>query len=169
MEIETTIRTVNDADAEAFVQLMNQVDAESDNMLYEAGERQLSVADARERISRSLSRHNQTIFVAECRGQLVGYLLAMGGEPRRIRHRVYIVVGVIDGFTGQKIGSRLFAALDAWAKDQAIERLELTVRADNDRAIALYRKAGFEVEGTRKRSLKVNGTHVDELSMARLL
>lgn len=169
MDTETHIRTASEADAEGLVQLMNQVDAESDFMLYEAGERRLSVTEARERLRRSASSENQRIFVAEHGGQLVGYLLAMGGEPRRIRHRVYVVVGILDGFTGQKIGTRLFEALNEWANRQAIERLELTVRADNHRAIALYRKAGFEIEGTRKRSLKVNGAHADELSMARLL
>jgi RimJ/RimL family protein N-acetyltransferase len=169
MDTETSIRLATEADAEAFVELMGQVDAESDFMLFEADERQFSIEEVRQRIRGGATSQNQAIFVAERDGALVGYLLAIGGEPRRIRHRVYLVVGVREGFTGQRIGTRLFAALDEWAKSHAIERLELTVRADNARAIALYRKAGFEVEGTKKCSLKVNGQPADELSMARLL
>ena len=39
----------------------------------------------------------------------------------------------------------------------------------NEAGIALYKKRGFEVEGTKKHSLLVNGQYVDEYYMARLV
>ena len=102
-------------------------------------------------------------------GQLVGYLVAIGGEFRRIRHRAYVVVGVLQAFTGRQVGTRLFTALEMWATCHGIDRLELTVRTDNDRGTALYKKMGCEIEGLRRRCLKVEGPFVNEYYMAKIL
>jgi ribosomal protein S18 acetylase RimI-like enzyme len=161
------IREVDERDAQALLDLLARIDSETNFMLFEAGERPAAVGEQRERIKGILSKANQTILVASSAGQLVGYLIAIGGEFRRIVHRAYVVVGVLQAFTSQQIGTRLFTELEAWAKRHGIERLELTVRTDNDRGIGLYRKMGFEIEGVKKRSLKVNGAYVDEYSMAK--
>jgi putative acetyltransferase len=49
-----------------------------------------------------------------------------------------------------------------------VSRLELTVYTDNVRAIALYRKFGFAIEGTHKAYALRNGEYVDAHFMARL-
>jgi len=41
--------------------------------------------------------------------------------------------------------------------------------AHNTPAIGLYRKLGFQVEGTKVHALCVDGIYVDELLMAKLL
>jgi RimJ/RimL family protein N-acetyltransferase len=56
----------------------------------------------------------------------------------------------------------------AWAEKHDVHRLELTVMSHNERAIGLYRRHGFELEGTRRHSVRVEGAYVDELAMARL-
>jgi len=45
----------------------------------------------------------------------------------------------------------------------------LTVMEANEKAIALYKNLGFEIEGIRKGSLKVNGDFINELYMAKLI
>ncbi|NMB90388.1 MAG: GNAT family N-acetyltransferase, partial [Chloroflexi bacterium] len=52
---------------------------------------------------------------------------------------------------------------------QGIHRLELTVMTHNQRALALYRKMGFEIEGTLRHNMRVDGVYVDEYSLAQLL
>lgn len=47
-------------------------------------------------------------------------------------------------------------------------RLELTVCADNEPAIALYRKFGFEMEGRHRAYALRDGVYVDAFAMARL-
>lgn len=64
---------------------------------------------------------------------------------------------------------RLFAALAAWACEQGLHPLDLTVMAHNTAALSLYQKIGFVIEGTRKDSLRVNGMYVDEYAMAKIL
>ena len=47
----------------------------------------------------------------------------------------------------------------AWAK--GLTRIELSVRADNTRAMALYERCGFEYEGTLRRGFCVAGQDCD--------
>jgi RimJ/RimL family protein N-acetyltransferase len=56
----------------------------------------------------------------------------------------------------------------AWAPRAGVKRLELTVHTANARAVALYQRLGFAIEGTRRCSLRVDGKYVDEYSMALL-
>jgi RimJ/RimL family protein N-acetyltransferase len=55
------------------------------------------------------------------------------------------------------------------ALDVGLHRLELMVMTHNAAAVALYRKMGFQVEGTHTHALCVDGRYVDEYCMAKLL
>jgi putative acetyltransferase len=54
---------------------------------------------------------------------------------------------------------------DGWLN---VTRLELTVYTDNARAVALYKKFGFVLEGTHKRYALRDGRYVDAHCMARI-
>jgi RimJ/RimL family protein N-acetyltransferase len=47
-----------------------------------------------------------------------------------------------------------------------LRRIELTVHTSNQRAIDVYKRCGFQVEGVRQSSLLVDGKYVDEYLMA---
>ena len=79
------------------------------------------------------------------------------------------MIGVRASHGGRGIGRRLLEELDRWAGEHGISRLELTVMATNERAFGLYCKLGYEVEGTRRAAMLVDGELVDELWMAKLL
>ncbi|WEX07598.1 GNAT family N-acetyltransferase [Chelativorans sp. AA-79] len=78
-------------------------------------------------------------------------------------------MGVADDFVGRGIGSAILGALcdvaDNW---RGLKRLELTVYADNEPAIRLYRKHGFQVEGRHVNAGFSEGTYKDLFSMAHL-
>ncbi len=90
-------------------------------------------------------------------------------EKGRRDHVGGIGMAVHDDFHGRGIGSSLLAALidtaDNWLN---LRRLELAVYVDNAPAIRLYRKFGFEVEGTRRAAAFRDGAFVDDYVMARL-
>lgn len=138
-------------------------------MLWESGEREVQAESQVEMIKSIQASENSTIFVAEKEQDLVGYLFAIGGKARRNKHSVYIVVGILQAKRGQGIGTNLFYRLDRWARDRNIRRLELTVVTKNDTALSLYRKAGFEIEGTKRHSLLIGDEFMDEYYMAKLL
>lgn len=108
-------------------------------------------------------------MVAEDDKEIVGFLSAERGVPRRVRHAEYIVVGVRRPFQGKGIGSRFFNELDLLARQNGIKRLELTVMCPNKAAKHLYEKNGFDIEGIRKNAMYVDGEYIDEFYMAKLL
>ena len=54
---------------------------------------------------------------------------------------------------------------DNWLR---VDRIELTVFVDNAPAIKVYKKYGFEIEGTGKKYALRNGEYVDAYYMARV-
>ncbi|SEB52796.1 GNAT family N-acetyltransferase [Paenibacillus sp. GP183] len=163
------IREITKDDASNFINLVKQVEKESEFMLFEPDERKITLEQQFKRIESMQLEENSTIFIAENVDKLVGYLVVIGGSAIRNKHSAYLVIGVLKQFSGLGIGTKLFEKLQEWSVQHKIHRLELTVMNHNERAISLYKKAGFEIEGTKRNSLFVNGTYIDEYYMSKLL
>jgi putative acetyltransferase len=88
----------------------------------------------------------------------------------RMRHTASIGMAVRDDWQGKGVGTSLMRAVldlaDNWLN---LTRIALHVYVDNAPAIALYRKFGFEIEGTHRRFAFRNGEYVDSYSMARVV
>ncbi len=171
MSVTIHIREITLDDAEKFLALCRHLDQETHFMLLEPDERTLTPDEQRQALGSLLAGGRSTIFVAEDleRGELVGYLAIEGGTYRRERRRATLVIGVLQACTGQGIGSRLFQEMERWARQRGFRRLELTVMVHNQRALALYLRQGFMIEGLRRQALFVDGRYVDEYYMAKLL
>ena len=110
------------------------------------------------------------LLSAELDGDVVGSSgLHPAGHPLRRRHAMLLGISVDSSAQRRGVGSALMAAMcdyaDRWA---GALRLELTVFVDNAPAIALYRKFGFEIEGTHRAYALRDGRYVDTYAMARL-
>ncbi|CAM2963803.1 MULTISPECIES: GNAT family N-acetyltransferase [Vibrio] len=113
---------------------------------------------------------NVFVYVALVDGEIVGNLgFEVCTSPRR-RHVASLGMGVKDDVQGRGVGSALLATVidlaDNWLN---LKRIELTVYSDNDRAINLYKKFGFAVEGESKAYAFRNGEYVSAYHMARVL
>ena len=79
------------------------------------------------------------------------------------------VIGVDTRFQGRGVGSKLIAAaLELCDKWLHVTRVELTVYADNEAAIGLYKRFGFSVEGLSPCYAMRDGELVDTLHMGRI-
>ena len=163
-----TIRAAEVADAPALIELRKQIFAETNFMLWEPDEFRESADDERARLQRLAAAHNSAAFIAVADGQLVAFLNAFGASPRRLRHASTLALGVLQACWGRGIAAALLDAVIAWSETEGLVRLDLTVHVTNARALALYRRAGFEIEGTRRKSLLLGNEFVDEYLMSRL-
>jgi RimJ/RimL family protein N-acetyltransferase len=77
-----------------------------------------------------------------------------------------LALGVAKSHWGQGIASRMLDEAVAWSVQARLKRLELTVHTTNLRAIAVYLRSGFRVEGVRRCSLRIDGQYVDEYLMS---
>lgn len=109
-------------------------------------------------------------LVAEVAAELVGSasVRVYSARPRR-RHVGGLGMAVRDDWQGRGVGSALMAALidvaDNWYN---LHRLELEVFTDNEAGLALYRKFGFEIEGTLRDYAFRDGAYADTYVMSRL-
>lgn len=152
--------------ADAFLELLLYLDNETRFMMLEPGERKDTVMDLVRELS--LDESKSIYLGIEEKDNLIGFINAVRGDKKRIKHTAYIVVGILNNYTGKGLGKKLFAEIDKWAVEQHVTRLELTVMTHNTGAIKLYEKMGFKREGIRKKSMIVNGQYVDEFYMAKL-
>ncbi|MNW01144.1 putative acetyltransferase YhhY [compost metagenome] len=99
----------------------------------------------------------------------MGALVLMVEPSPRRRHVATIGMAVHDDWAGRGVGTALMrAALDLADNWLGLSRVELTVWADNQAALALYRKTGFVEEGVARNYGLRHGVLVDALYMARM-
>ena len=110
-----------------------------------------------------------TFLTAVVEGTPRGFLGLHPCANQRRRHAAEFGMAVHDEWQGKGIGSALMEAIldlaDNWLN---FKRIELTVFVDNEPAIALYKKFGFEIEGTHKSYAFRDGEFVDTYAMARV-
>lgn len=160
------VRVAVEDDAADLLALRQIVFGETEYMLWGPAEFKDSEEDERRRIGRLNAANNSRCLVAIADGEIVGFLNAMGSPVNRLRHATTLAIGVRRSHWGCGAGSALLKEALSWSRVAGLVRLELTVHIRNQRAVALYLRHGFEVEGTRRKSLLVDGRYVDEYLMS---
>ena len=110
------------------------------------------------------------LLVACVDGEVVGDIgLETFPTRQRRRHAAEIGMAVRDDMQGRGVGTALMqAVIDLAERWLNLTRLELEVFTDNEPAIRLYKKFGFNIEGTLVRYAFRDGQYVDVYKMARL-
>jgi ribosomal protein S18 acetylase RimI-like enzyme len=138
-------------------------------MLLEPGERELVPDALRTRLGAQTHQGSYDLVAEQDPEVLVGWAAVEVLPYRRAAGIGYVVLGVDAAASGQGVGVALLRAAVAEAAARGLHRLELTVMTDNLRAVGLYLREGFVVEGVRRSALDRGGPRVDEYYMARLL
>jgi putative acetyltransferase len=157
------IRAIEPGDMEALTDVMNQPQVVRGTL-----QTPYVSVDARQKRHLALGPHDR-MLAAFMDGRMIGMAGLHGLDNRRRAHCASIGLAVHDAYTGQGAGRALLTAMlelaDRWLN---YTRVELTVWADNARAIALYEKAGFEREGIFRNYAFRDGAYTDAVTMARL-
>jgi len=174
--VAPVIRLAVPDDAAALLALQQRLDRQSAFMLLEPDERQASPDPVRLRLA-SQTEQGSFDLVAPVAGDdrglvvvaVAGWLAVEVMAYRRAAHGGYVVLGVDAQHSGRGLGGALLEAAAQESTRRGLTRLELTVMSDNLRALGLYLRHGYQVEGLRRQALRRGGTLVDEYLMARLL
>jgi len=169
MSKSASIRPAEAIDAQSMLELFEALDSETEFMFFEPGERTTTKQQQVERIEHSMDNEYSVLRVAELGNQIVGFAAGFSSVGVRNRHVLTLVVGVRKEFWRSGIGAKLMIAMEEWAVANHKRKLELTVMCDNIQAIALYSCLGFDKEGIKRRSVRLQDRYVDEFHMGKLL
>jgi len=163
------IRKAVDSDAEQLSMLRVTIDGETEYLDREKGEAYIDVPAFREIIRRDTEKSNNLFLVAEMQGELVGFARCQGYDLHRFSYKVEFGVCVLKRYWRIGIGTNLLEGAIQWADRNEIRKITLTVVETNEKAIALYRKYGFEIEGVlREDRLHSDGKYYNTIVMGRL-
>jgi ribosomal protein S18 acetylase RimI-like enzyme len=163
--LELTIRAAREDDASVLAAAERAIAAEPGQLV--------SLPDelVAERFARKIAAlavaENGRYLVAEMGGAIVGHGLLDPLPLAAVRHVAHLTLAVHPGWQGRGVGRALLEALVEWARTApAVGKIELHVRAPNERAQALYRDVGFvEVGRWRRRVQIAPGQYVDDVAM----
>lgn len=154
------IRQAKADDAQSLIAAIDQVSREGGYFLRSRFVHNVEVE--RELICRS-PRLGNLFLVATIGEDLVGWLTLMRRPQEFRRHAAELGIGVLSAHRDLGIGRALLLSGIDWASTSTLERIELNVRASNQRARELYRRLGFAQEGCRIRAVKDHQGHYDDL------
>lgn len=87
----------------------------------------------------------------------------------RLSHAATFFLYLDPAAWGQGIGTATLRFIEAEVRRRGFRRLDCMVAATNPRAIRLYQKEGFEVEGIRREAFCLDGRYEDLVLMGKIL
>lgn len=114
-------------------------------------------------------KNNVIQFVALAGERVVGWCEILPNPSEGFTHCGTLGMGVHPNYRRRGIGRQLLEAAIAKAKNTGIKRIELEIFASNKTGITLYQKAGFSVEGVKRKERFIDGRYDDIVCMALFL
>ena len=154
-------RLVKENDASAYLEFFQSVTSETDNLACSAREAEsLTVEDERDFIS-NLNNSGSFSVIAANDDSICGSCDIRIQNRERLRHRAEMGIAVRKEYWGTGVAQHILEEAIAEAKRRGIRIISLTVRSDNKRAVAFYKRNGFELSGVLRMLFCVDGNYVD--------
>lgn len=156
------IREATAEDACAVLDYVECISSESDFLTFRPGEFELGEAEEKDYLQKCREAENQLYILGFIDDRIASTLNFSAGRRPRVRHTGEFGMSVRKQYWELGIGSLMLDTLTNWTrKTEIIKKINLRVRTDNQRAIALYRHKGFVTEGTIRKEMLLNGTYFD--------
>jgi RimJ/RimL family protein N-acetyltransferase len=164
------IREAAPEDASATLAYVEAISGESDFLSFGPGDFELTEPEEADILRQSRDADNRLYLLGLLDDTIVSALTFSAGRRPRIRHSGELGLSVRRQYWGLGIGSLMVDTLLEWAKTgRIVRKINLRVRTDNQRAIRLYKRKGFVIEGTIRRDVCVDGrffaTHLMGLAL----
>ena len=167
---QITYCTAKESDAEKIVAFYNYVGGETSYLSFEKDEYPMDVEAQAESI-RGLEGNETNIMLMAMDGEEIAGIATISSSHKvKARHDGGLGIVVAKRYQGLGIGTELIRRLIEWAKGNGItRRISLDTRADNVKAVELYMKLGFTVEGCRRNATLLDGKYYDIYVMGMML
>lgn len=163
------IRRIEEFDAKDIINISQRIGGETDNLTFGMDDFYFTLEQQRIFIS-NMKREGFLYIAAICDNKIVGTLSFISSNRKRIIHRGEMGLGILKEYWGMGVGTALIDYFLEWANgDGVIKKIELQVREDNIRAINLYIKYGFKIEGKISMGMCVNDRYYDLYLMGKIL
>ena len=163
------LRNGTEQDAEALREIFILTHSQTDFLVDYPDEITLSVEQERQYLRERTESDREIEIVAELDGRIVGSAGMWCIRDRvKLRHRAGFGIGIDRACWGLGIGRALTVACIDCARTAGYSQLELDVFADNDRALALYKSAGFTEFGRNPRGIRLRDSGYHEMVLLRL-
>ena len=167
---ELILRNAKESEASMLLEYLKTTCGETRYLVKEPEEITLTLEEERAFIEHQNSSENDLLMIGLLDGEYVGNCSLMGNGAMRYQHRASMGIALYQKYTGLGIGKVMIENLLTIAKEKGLEQIELEVVADNERAIALYKKLGFQIYGTFPDNMKYkDGTYADAYWMMKKL
>lgn len=145
---ECVIRTMVSGDARAMLEFKRKAAEETDNFISYPEENRTDETVQAEILDIAAQSPNSLYIGAFLDEKLVGMgMLLPLGAKQKIRHRSTLGIGVLKEYWSRGIASLLMKEMLKSAKKMGYIQVELEVMEENETAIHLYKKSGFEEFG----------------------
>lgn len=166
---ELLVRNAVASDARALRDVMQRTHAETDYLLSYPDEQSVDEEQEARSLAETEHSNNEVELVAVVDGKIVGSAGVSAVRSRRkVAHRARFGISILKEYWGMGIGRMLTDASIDCARQAGYTQLELEVVADNERAVSLYRRAGFEEYGRNPRGYRSADAGYQELVHMRL-
>lgn len=163
------IRNGIESDGQAVFDCFNLTHGETDFLLSYSEENSYDPEKEGIFLKRKTESENEVELVAEIDGKIVGTAgIEAVGAKYKVRHRAELGISVAKEFWGLGIGRALIAACIECARSAGYIQLELSVVAENERAISLYKAFGFSEYGRNPKGFNSRTAGFQELVYMRL-
>jgi RimJ/RimL family protein N-acetyltransferase len=102
----------------------------------------------------------------ERKGKVVGIARVLKGELEMKKHTGIFRTWIHPESQGLGIGKQVMNYTLRWGRTNNFHKLWLTVFSGNEKAVMVYEKAGFIIEGRQKNQAIIDGKFEDEIFMA---
>ena len=147
-------------DAAALLDYLKIVGSETENLSFGAEGVPLSPEAEQAYLRAQQESSDNAQYLAKVNGEIIG-TASLNRKPNRMHHRAEFGISLKKAWWGCGAASALTERILAFARESGVEQVNLEVRSDNKRAIALYERFGFRKLCTFPGFFKIRGELVD--------
>ena len=155
--------------AEQMLEYLKKTPDETDFLLRYPDEVKWTLEEEQKILDDFLENPYAIMMVAVVDGKVAGTAgIWPVGNKDKVKHRAEFGIGILKEYWGIGLGKALTEACIQCAKEAGYLQLELNVTASNERAIAMYKSAGFEEFGRNPLGFRSRINGFQELVYMRL-